>query len=84
MFQDPATLADFGLAPRKSNAKTVQTKATAVAKNLATRKARGTMGKKQKASIKGHVTGIIVTPVTTPKVSDASSTPPATQASASE
>jgi hypothetical protein len=80
MFQDPATLADFGLSPRKANGKTVQTKATAVAKNLATRKARGTMGKKQKASIKGNVTGIIVTPVTTPKGSDAPATPPTTQA----
>src|SRR5271167_2607202 len=46
MFQDPSTLADFGLSPRKSTSKTVQTKATAVVKNLATRKARGTTGKK--------------------------------------
>ncbi len=56
MYQDPGTLADFGLAPRKSTKKTVETKATAVAKTLATRKARGTMGKKEKSKIKGDIT----------------------------
>jgi hypothetical protein len=58
MYQDPGTLADFGLAPRKSTKKTVETKSTAVAKTLATRKARGTMGKKQKSKIKGDVTAL--------------------------
>jgi hypothetical protein len=53
MFHDPATLADFGLAPRKSTKKTVDTKATAIAKNKATRTARHTLGKKQKAKVKG-------------------------------
>src|SRR5882672_9279559 len=53
MFHDPATLADFGLSPRKSTKKTVDTKATAIAKNKATRTARHTLGKKQKAKVKG-------------------------------
>ena len=51
----PDTLADFGLAPRKAPKTKVIVKAEAVAKNLATRKARGTVGKKQKARIKGTV-----------------------------
>src|SRR5437016_3186573 len=32
MFHDPSTLADFGLSPRKSTKKSVETKATAIAK----------------------------------------------------
>jgi hypothetical protein len=36
----------------------------ATAKAKATRKARGTMGKKQKLTVKGDVTGVIVTPIT--------------------
>ena len=71
MFSElPDTLAVFGLKPRKSTKKTVQVKATAVAKTQATRKARGTMGKKQKARIIGKVppatTGGGTTPETTP------------------
>jgi|SRR5579883_1930631 len=53
MFQSPETLADFGLSPRKSTKKTLDSKVTAVAKTKATRKARGTTGSKQKAKIKG-------------------------------
>jgi hypothetical protein len=53
MFFDPGTLSDFGLSPRKSTKKTVDTKATAIAKNKATRQARGTKGTKQKAKIHG-------------------------------
>jgi hypothetical protein len=53
MFHDPSTLADFGLSPRKSTKRTVATKSVAIAKNEATRKARSTMGKKQKAKVKG-------------------------------
>jgi hypothetical protein len=59
----PDVLADFGLAPHKEPApKTVETKATAVEKTLATRAARGTKGKKQKAAIHGTL------PVTEPAV----------------
>ncbi len=52
----PATLADYGLAPRKGpTPPSADVKAAAVAKRAATRKARHTMGKKQKAEIKGTV-----------------------------
>ena len=46
-------LADFALEPRKIGRKTVATKLAAADKMRATRKARRTMGKKQKAKIKG-------------------------------
>jgi hypothetical protein len=55
MFHSPTTLADFGLKPRKSTKRTLETKVTAVAKTEATRKARGTKGPKAKAKIKGSV-----------------------------
>jgi hypothetical protein len=52
----PDVLADFGLTPHKAPApKTVETKANAVAKTLATRQARHTMGPAKKAAIKGTV-----------------------------
>jgi hypothetical protein len=44
---------DFGYTPRKKVVKTVATKSTAVAKSLATREARHTMGSRQKAKVKG-------------------------------
>jgi len=50
------TLADYGLEPPKARAPlTSQQKAAAADKLLATRKARGTTSKKQKATIKGVV-----------------------------
>jgi hypothetical protein len=69
----PDVLADFGLAPKKVRTPlTVQQKATATAKQKATRAARHTMGPKQRNEVKGDVTGVLVTPVT--------STAPATPA----
>ena len=54
MFSEsPDTLAVFGLRPVKTGSPTVATKAAAIKKNLATRKARHTMGKVQKKDIKG-------------------------------
>jgi hypothetical protein len=53
--QNSPTLADFGFAPPKTATLTPEDKAKRVAKALATRKARGTLGKKQKAAIKGTV-----------------------------
>ncbi len=47
------SLADFALEPRKVGKKTTATKLAAADKMRATRKARRTMGKKQKAKIKG-------------------------------
>jgi hypothetical protein len=66
----PATLADYGLAPRKrATPPSADVKAAAVVKREATRKARHTMGKKQKAEITGTV------PATTP-ATDAPASPP--------
>ncbi len=54
--QSVQMLEDFGFsAPKSPGTKTVATKATAIAKAEATRAARHTMGKKQKAAIKGTV-----------------------------
>jgi hypothetical protein len=62
---DAQTLGDYGLAPRKTPAPlTAAEKAAAAVKRDATRKARGTKGTKQRAAIKGDVTGVIVTPIT--------------------
>ena len=62
--QNADTLADFGLAPPKPRTPpTVSEKTARVAKARATRAARHTMGKKQKAAIKG------VVPTTEPTVS---------------
>jgi len=60
----PAVLADFGLSPKKAPTPlTVEQMAAAKAKRDATRKARGTMGSKQKRAVKGDVTGVTITPV---------------------
>ena len=61
------TLADYGLKPLKARAPlSVEQKAAAKAQSKATREARGTMGKKQKAAIKGVVTKPVTTVVTPP------------------
>jgi uncharacterized protein (TIGR02266 family) len=57
------TLADFGLTPRKPLVMTPEKRAAAAAKAKATRAARHTMGKKQKALVKGTSP---VAPATTP------------------
>ncbi|HEY2515257.1 MAG TPA: hypothetical protein VGI39_30530 [Polyangiaceae bacterium] len=46
---------DIGFSPPKRTKPTVETKAQALLQSKATRKARGTMGKKEKAKIKGIV-----------------------------
>jgi ABC-type transporter Mla subunit MlaD len=61
------TLADYGLKPHKAPApRTSEQKAAAAAQLRATRKARGTTSKKQKASIKGVVTPAPEPPVAAP------------------
>ena len=55
------TLATFGLTPRKPRAVKPETKVVAAAKAKATRAARHTMGKKQKAEIKGALDSSVVT-----------------------
>jgi hypothetical protein len=52
---DIATLATFGLAPAKVTNPTPQTKVNAAAKAKATRKARGTKGKKARLAIQAPV-----------------------------
>jgi len=81
------TLTDFGITPPKAHAPlTAAQLAARAAKAKATRAARGTTSKKQKAAVKGNVTGVVVTPVTTPSpspeppaetTSNASPAPPA-------
>jgi hypothetical protein len=52
-FADPTDLADFGLVPRKTRAApTVDAKAAALVKRLATRAARHVMGKRQRLRIR--------------------------------
>ena len=58
------TLADFGLTPRKVRVVTPEQKVAAAAKSKATRAARHTAGSVQKTGVKGAVTGVVVTPVT--------------------
>jgi hypothetical protein len=61
----PDILADFGLPPKTTRKPlTADKQAAAIAKRKSTREARGTTGKRKKASIKGAVTGVEITPVT--------------------
>jgi hypothetical protein len=50
--EDSPKLAEFGFAPRKRTQPSTETKADAVVKRAATRKARHTMGKKQRLTVK--------------------------------
>ncbi|MGH7437966.1 MAG: hypothetical protein ACRENE_19980 [Polyangiaceae bacterium] len=71
------TLADYGLQPLKARApQTVEQKAAAAAQLRATRAARGTTSKKQKAAIKGVVTKPATT-VANPPPAPAPVAPPA-------
>jgi hypothetical protein len=69
------TLADYGLKPHKAPApRSSEQKAAAAAQLRATRKARGTTSKKQKASIKGVVTPAPVPPAAAPAATPAKPT----------
>lgn len=60
------TLQDFGMVPKKPPTKrTGEQRVVMTAKNRATREKRGTLGPKQKAAIRGDVTGVVIEPVTT-------------------
>jgi hypothetical protein len=63
----PDVLADFGVHPKARTPLSAEAKTAAAAKREATRAARHTAGSKQKKGVKGAVTGIVVTPVTTPQ-----------------
>jgi len=61
----PATLQAFNLAERRPPTPlSAEARAAANAKAKATRAARGTKGKVQKAAILGNVTGVTITPIT--------------------
>jgi hypothetical protein len=62
----PDVLADFGLHLKTPAVLSAEEKTAAAAKRAATRKARHTMGAKQRKRIKGDVVGIHVTHVTSP------------------
>jgi hypothetical protein len=62
--KDSPYLLQYGFQPHKVGVRSAVSTMTAVVKNEATRKARGTTGKKQKLAISGNVTGVEVTPVT--------------------
>lgn len=71
-------LQDFGLQPPKQRKpRTSEQNAAAAAKAKATRAARGTKGAKEKRAIKGDVTSVSITPVTSfaPAAGPAVSTP---------
>jgi hypothetical protein len=70
-------LADFGFAPKQRTPLTTAQKQAAQAKSRATREARGTMSKKQKAKITGTVPTTAQPPATTttPATTPAASTP---------
>jgi hypothetical protein len=78
----PDTLSLFGLQPRKVAApRTGAQLAASAAKAKATRAARGTVGKKKKLAITGNVTGVTITPDTSPAPSPEPSAQPAPAAS---
>ena len=70
--QNSPTLADFGFTPPKKATLTPEQKTAKAAKAKATRVARGTKGKKQKAVIKGTVP--TTEPATTPPAAPAPAT----------
>jgi len=62
-----ATLADFGLTPRKPRKPlSADALVARAAKAKATRAARGTSSKKQRATVSGNVTGVSITPIVLP------------------
>ena len=71
------TLADFGLTPRKQRAPKPPVKVAAAVKAKATRAARGTKGKKQKAQIKGTAPQAVPATATAPAPAPAVPPPPA-------
>jgi hypothetical protein len=73
----PATLADYGLSPRKAKTPlSTEAQAAANAKIVATRKARNTMGTQQKKLVKGTVP----TALTAPQAPPATTSPTPTTA----
>jgi hypothetical protein len=70
-------------APKTPSPLSAEARVAAEAKATATRLARGTGSKKQKAAVTGNVTGVTITPITAPVASaPATATAPATAPSA--
>jgi hypothetical protein len=76
-------LGDFGFAAPKKTPLTTEQQAVAIAKREATRKARGTLGKKQKAKITGATPPVTPAPATAPVAIAPVQPAPAPQAVAS-
>ncbi len=72
----------YGFSPQKVAERTVASKAGAIAKNEATRTARGTKGSKKKLDVTGGVTGVVITPVTSSQTPATPATQPAPAAAA--
>jgi hypothetical protein len=65
---DSTSLNDFAMEPKKKRTPmSAETLVLRAAKSRATRVERKTMGKRQRAAIKGTVTGVVIEPVTTEK-----------------
>jgi hypothetical protein len=60
---DPVALAAHGIVPKVREAPSAETTLAAVAKRAATRKARHTMGPRQKARVTGDVVSVTIAPV---------------------
>jgi hypothetical protein len=76
------TLAAFDIQPKKPRQPlSPAARLAASAKAKATRAARGTGSKKQKATISGNVTGVSVTPITTPAPTPTAASAPTTPVS---
>jgi hypothetical protein len=71
----------FGFAPRRKGQPTVETKAQAAAQNRATRKARNTMGSRQRLAVTGVVPSSNPPSVTQPEPSASAPAAPATPTS---
>ncbi len=78
------TLSDFDIPPKKARTPLSSTaRVAAEAKARATREARGTKGKKQKAAVSGNVIGVDITPIVTGAVSSAAMPAPVAAPSSS-
>jgi hypothetical protein len=81
-LQSPDTLGAFGLHPPKVTKKTAVIKATATQKMAATKKARGPIGKKQRAKVKAPAPAAGTSPATSAAATAASPAPTASTAAA--
>ncbi|HEX8793345.1 MAG TPA: hypothetical protein VF765_20520 [Polyangiaceae bacterium] len=75
---DPEALADFGVEPPKARTPmTAEEKAIAAVKREGTRKARGVIGTRKRAAVKGDVNATLVVTPAAPAATPAAPEPPA-------